>query len=286
MERTLYNGFLAGWGLDGKSFFYENPLKSNSVQRKPWFWCACCPPNIMRLIASLEYYLASHTDQGVQLHQLAQVSVRQPIAGGDFAFEVSTDYPFETSATIAVTEAPEAEVDLAVRVPSWAQGAAVTLNGRSVPSGPDRDGYLHVRRTWRAGDDLVVSFPVRARVVRPDPRIDAVRSCVALERGPLVYCVESTGPGSPSLDGLELPTDAGAYQEHPLDIGGQPVVALRCQAIRRTVAPVAATLPYADVPGPKEVSGSESAEVVAVPYFAWANRGEGDMRVWLPSSDR
>ena len=283
-ERTLYNGFLSGWGLDGKSFFYVNPLKASGGRRKPWFWCACCPPNIMRLVASLEYYLASHTDQGVQLHHLAEVSVRQPVADGVFAFEVSTGYPFETVASIAVTEAPEAEVALAVRVPAWAKGASVVLNDATCPSGHDGSGYINVRRKWRRGDDLVVSFAAPARVVQPDPRIDAVRSCVALERGPLVYCVESTGPDRGALDGLELPTRAGAYKEQRLDIAGHAVVALRCQATRRALVPAA--WPYSDVPGPPEAVVAQSAEVVAIPYFAWANRGEADMRVWLPASGR
>ncbi|MGA3220270.1 MAG: beta-L-arabinofuranosidase domain-containing protein [Acidimicrobiales bacterium] len=234
-ERTLYNGFLSGWGLDGKSFFYVNPLKSSGGRRQPWFWC------------------------------------------------VSTGYPFEAAASIAVTEAPEAEVDLAVRVPSWARDASVVLNDKPGPSGPDGSGYLSVSRKWRAGDNLVFSFPVRARVVRPDPRIDAIRSCVALERGPLVYCVESTGPGRASLDGLELSPRPGALQEQHLDIAGHPVVALRCPVTKRATAP-AATWPYDDGPGPSEVPSPESAEVVAIPYFARANRGEADMRVWLPAS--
>ena len=283
VERTLYNGFLSGWGLDGKSFFYVNPLKSSGGQRKPWFWCACCPPNIMRLIASLEYYLASHTSQGVQLHQLAQVSVRQPVAGGVFALEVDTDYPFDTTASISVTQAPEADVDLALRAPSWARAASVTVNGRPAPSEPDNHGYLHVRRNWRPGDEVVVSFPVQARVVRPDPRIDAVRSCVALERGPLVYCVEAAGSAAPNLDGLELPTDAGAYKEHRMDIGDQQIVALRCQATQRPAAP-AGTLPYREVSEIGATPALGHADVLAIPYFTWANRGESEMRVWLPSS--
>jgi len=285
VERTLYNGFLSGWGLDGKSFFYVNPLKSAGNQRKPWFWCACCPPNIMRLLASLEYYLASHTERGVQLHQIAQVSVRQPIADGLFAFDVSTGYPFETSAAIEVKQAPEVEVDLEVRVPAWADGASVTLNGRPGPSEPDSDGYLHVRRTWRAGDDMVVSFPDRARVMRPDPRIDAIRSCVALERGPLVYCVESEGTKDVALDELVVPIDASAYREQHLDISGEPVVALSGPAKRRTVT-TGAVLPYEDVGAAKELSVREAADVTAVPYFTWANRGEAHMRVWLPASDQ
>lgn len=283
VERTLYNGFLSGWGLDGKSFFYVNPLKSRGSQRKPWFWCACCPPNIMRLIASLEYYFASHTAQGIQLHQFAPMSVRQPIAGGLFALDVDTDYPFDTAVTIAVTQSPELDADLAVRVPSWAGEASVTLNGRPVPAEPESDGYLHVRRRWRAGDELVVGFPARARVLRPDFRIDAIRSCVALERGPLVYCVEATGTGAPSLDGLELPTNTGAYQEQRMDIGDQPVVALRCQASRRLVAP-AGPLPYQDLAEAGDTPTLD-AEVLAIPYFTWANRGGSEMRVWLPSSD-
>ena len=285
IERTLYNGFLSGWGLDGKSFFYVNPLKDTGGERKPWFWCACCPPNIMRLVASLEHYVASHNDRGVQLHQIAQMTLNQPLAGGVFALEVSTGYPFDASATVQIRQAPDIEVDLAVRVPAWAPGASVALNGRPAPSEPDGSGYLHVRRAWRAGDEMALTFPAPVRVTRPDPRIDAVRSCVALERGPLVYCVESTGPECPSLDGLELATAGRAYREQQLDIAGEPVVVFRGQAKKRPAVPVNPALPYHGAGTGERALPAEAAEVSAIPYFAWANRGKAEMRVWLPSSD-
>jgi DUF1680 family protein len=121
--------------------------------------------------------------------------------------------------------------------------------------------------------------------MRPDPRIDAIRSCVALERGPLVYCVESEGTKDVALDELVVPIDASAYREQHLDISGEPVVALSGPAKRRTVT-TGAVLPYEDVGAAKELSVREAADVTAVPYFTWANRGEAHMRVWLPASDQ
>ncbi len=232
IERALYNGFLASWGLDGQNFFYVNPLQSRGgVQRQPWYRCACCPPNLMRLVASLEHYVATRTADGLQLHQFASATIRQQLAGGALGISVSTPYPQQGEVLVRVGEAPATVTDIALRVPSWATNMTVELNGIAQAAEPEADGYLHLRRRWESGDEVSASFPLRPRLVHPDARIDAVRGCVALERGPLVYCFEHLGDGSETLDGVELLESRGPV-ETSAEISGEAVRELRCHARR------------------------------------------------------
>jgi hypothetical protein len=279
IERTLYNGFLASWSLDGQDFFYVNPLQSRGgVARKPWYRCACCPPNLMRLVASLEHYVATRTADGLQLHQFAPATIIQDLAGGTMGISVSTPYPHEGELFVRVDESPPGEAEIAVRVPSWASGVVVSLNGAAQAGDPGHDGYLHLRRRWERGDELSVSFPLRARITRPDPRVDAVRGCVALERGPLVYCFEMVGDGPPSLDGVEI-VEPESPVDRPAVVGAEAVRELRCRGRRLTTQP--GEWPYygSAAPGPGTY---EDVTLSAVPYYAWANRGASQMRVWVP----
>jgi DUF1680 family protein len=282
MERTLYNGVLSGWGVDGRSFFYVNPLQSRGGRaRQPWYYCACCPPNLMRLVASLEHYVASRSGDGVQIHQYVPATIRQRLASGWLGVTVETPYPREGWLLFRVDEAPAGDIEIAVRAPSWAPGIAVDLNGATQSVEPGRDGYLHVHRRWEKGDELAVSFPVRPRVVRPDARIDAVRGCVAVERGPFVYCFESLlGAGEP-LDDVSIPVSPGGFVEQDTEVAGHTVVGLRCPG-RRSLARSRGGWPYHEH---QDDPGNESGEIrlAAVPYYAWSNRGPSQMRVWVPT---
>jgi uncharacterized protein len=294
IERTLYNGFLAGIGFDGTSFFYENPLQVRvPTARHAWYDCACCPPNGMRLLASLEHYFVTTTDQGAQFHQYASCRVQtNPGSEGSLDLAVETDYPNGGTVVFRVDAAPAISREIALRVPSWATHATATLNGRSVGGEPGADGYLRLRREWSGGDELMVEFPLRPRVVRASDDIDGARGCVAFERGPLVYCVEGHDLASehPLQD---ISVRASVPKEEPaLDIGGQQVVALKLQARARSTG--APPWPYFAAGSEAEAKGDVGAsnrgvepgdgdlEVRAIPYFAWANRGATDMRVWVP----
>jgi len=198
MERILYNAFGASVSTDGQRFFYVNPLQRRADhfegddpgRRHEWFSCACCPPNIMRLLASLQHYLATTAGSTLYLHQYAGAELNVPLAGGTLAATVSADLPWSGEVTVRVTAAPEAECGLAVRVPSWSHEPRLRVNGEQAAATRTEDGYLTVTRTWRAGDVLSWTFGITPRWVFPHPRIDAVRGCAAIERGPLVYCLE------------------------------------------------------------------------------------------------
>ncbi|HET6529208.1 MAG TPA: beta-L-arabinofuranosidase domain-containing protein [Actinoplanes sp.] len=274
-ERMLYNGFLAGVSLRGDEYFYVNPLqhrtgahpddnRSPAHGRRGWFDCACCPPNVMRTMASLDSYLATTDDQGLQIHLYAQSTV----SAGDTRVEVETDYPWDTRIRVRIVATPGDEWTLSLRVPAWAAGA-------SVDGSPAEPGsYATVRRAWHPGDVVELDLPMPVRFTAAVPRIDAVRGCVAVERGPLVYAVEG-----PDVDDLSVDTSGGGQAEHRPDLlEGVTVVSLRGDVAGHERAP----WPYPEEPPART---GRTAEVTAVPYFAWANRGITGMRVWLPRKD-
>jgi DUF1680 family protein len=279
IERTLYNGFLAGHSLDGRSFFYANPLQSRGGDaRHAWNPVACCPPNIMRLLASLHHYLATSSDGGIQLHQYATSTIRAvvPVAG-PVELAVETEYPWSGSVTVEVVACGDAEWTLSLRVPAWARQAS--MDEAAVE--PAR--YAEVTRHWKPGDRVELEFDVSPRLTAPNPRIDAVRGCLALERGPVVYCFEAGDlPAGVDLADVALQSEAEPADSGPLaPLGGMPAV---------SVAGVVRDLDgwrqieYVDVRELPSDGAAAPARLLAVPYFAWANRGDGGMRVWVPGS--
>ncbi|NUP41597.1 MAG: glycoside hydrolase family 127 protein [Streptomyces sp.] len=300
VERTLYNGFLSGVSLDGNRWLYVNPLQvredyagphgDQGARRTEWFRCACCPPNVMRLLASLPHYVASGDADGLQLHQYASGSY----AAGGGAVRVGTGYPWEGRIAVVVDEVPgDGDWTLSLRIPHWADEYGATVNGEAV-AGRAEGGWLRLRRRWRPGETVVLELPLHPRLTRPDPRVDAVRGCVAIERGPLVYCLEAPDqPADLRLDRVQLDPGAALHATHrPELLGG--VTAITAGALRSQVRPEG-WWPYADAdggaPGTPGAPGAlgaphapaaEPVRVTAIPYYAWANREAGAMRVWIP----
>ena len=279
-ERTLYNGFLSGLALDGRSFFYVNPLQSRGGHaRHTWDPVACCPPNIMRTLASLHHYLVTSSEHGVQVHQYTPSTIRVARPEGEVELRVATAYPWDGRVEIEVADSPDEEWTLALRIPAWARAA--TVDGRPVDAG----GYAEVRRRWRRGTTVVLDLDVSPRLTVPNPRIDAIRGCLAIERGPVVYCVEQTDlPASAQLADVRIAGDRTPEDAGPVDaLGGAPGI---------DVAGSIASLDgwqdseYRDR---REVEGtspaSQSTPLKAIPYHTWGNRGVGTMRVWLPEAD-
>jgi hypothetical protein len=291
MERTLYNGFLASVGLDGTSFFYVNPLQSREPStRQAWYNCACCPPNIMRLIASFEHYVATRTDEGVQLHQYVSGRIRAMQGSlGALELAVTTGYPFDGSITIRVVAAPRDTQEIALRVPTWTNEARCTLNGRPVAVEPCEKGYLRLRQEWSTGDEIVLELPLRVRAVGAASEIDAVRNCVAFERGPLVYCIEGIDvPKAVNLRTISVDASVPPGEERGFGIATDTVVALRLEG---RAAPSRSGWPYGELSlnssgEAPTAAGTEpeerAVEVRAIPYYSWGNRGATSMRVWIP----
>jgi DUF1680 family protein len=269
MERVLFNGFAAAIATEGDRFFYVNPLQrredhfeeDDPGRRRMWFSCACCPPNIMRLLASLEHYLATTSGDTLYLQQYASAT----IGGAGMRVELTTNYPWSGTVRMRVLAAEPGERGLAFRVPAWSIRTRVSgLPDAPAPS--PHNGYIAIRREWRAGDEVTIEFDMTPRWIYPDRRVDAVRGCVAIERGPLVYCFEQADqPDGTAVDDLELVAGAGLTE--------------RADTLNGVGATVAVT-------APARVAGTEDeapVTAVAIPYFQWDNRDARPMRVWMPA---
>jgi uncharacterized protein len=283
MERILYNGFAGAISADGTRFFYINPLQrrdghaegDDPGRRRQWFSCACCPPNIMRLLASLEHYLATISGDALYVHHLAEGRLAADLPGGALGVEVTTGYPWSGAAELLVREAPPGPVGLAVRIPSWSRAPAFAVNGEPVP--PSADGYLVVRRTWRPGDRLTCDLRVSPRLTYPNRRIDATRGTVAIERGPLVYCFEQADQQS-DLEDLAL--RPGSLRDREVDLtGAGPTITIDVNAALQGAVGLGEP-PYSTTPD--EIVDGARTTATAIPYFRWDNRDGGPMRVWMP----
>lgn len=280
METALYNGILSGLSLDGTAYFYQNPLADRGRHRRqPWFTTACCPPNIARTLLSLPGYVASVSREGLWLHLYAQGRLRAELPGaGTALLRLQTRYPWDGHVQITFESAPPEPFGLLLRVPGWCRGAAIELNGRPAGVAAEPGSYAALHRTWQPGDvvDLMLSMPVRRLLAHP--RVLANQGRVALARGPLVYCVE--GADHPGIDvwDLELPPDAPVRAEQAPDLLGG-VVVLRGEALTVEQAGWEGRL-YAP-PETLPPVQRRTVPLVAVPYYAWANRAPGPMQVWL-----
>ncbi|HLO28473.1 MAG TPA: beta-L-arabinofuranosidase domain-containing protein [Anaerolineales bacterium] len=300
MERLMYNGILSSAGLEGASFFYVNPLmlrngryvrlsanpdqERKSLGRPEWHSVACCPSNIMRLFASLASYFATHDQAGVQIHQYGNTEISVPLDGhAPVALTVETGYPWDGRVKITVAESHDRPWKLSLRVPGWCQNFSLSVNGQA---GYDdlQKGYANLERTWKAGDVIEIEFDMQPFLVAGDPRVDSVRDCLALQRGPIVYCLEEhdqeqgtnlldveidpaegwTGHWQGDLLGGLMTLEGVGYQR---DRDGWPE-----QGLYRPLNPNNA-----------DQSSHRKVKSTAIPYYAWGNRGLKSMRVWIPS---
>lgn len=315
VERTLFNAVLSGVSLDGERWLYVNPLQvrdgylatdgDHGARRVPWFRCACCPPNVMRLLASLPHYFASTDDSGLQLHQYATGRYGGHIDAGTVSVQVETDYPWSGTVCVTVGESPDGEWTLSLRLPGWCGAFRLAVAGEPAQSlAVPEDGWLRIRRAWSPGDAVRLDLELAPRLTVADPRVDTTRGCVAIERGPLVYCVEGVDHPGGGLDDLVVDTTTGLGERHdPAFLGG--VTVLHGAARRRGTgkasgdAGAGSWWPYRGLDGADGAdrsangsgngvgngvgSGGEPFKLIAIPYFAWANREDGPMRVWLPT---
>jgi DUF1680 family protein len=285
MERALYNGVLSGVSLDGTRFFYGNRLEiyppatagaheSVADRRREWFGCCCCPPNLARLIASIGRYGYSTAPGALYVHLYASGEAVAEVDGKPVAVEMATDYPWDEKVTLTLRPGAEPRrFALALRIPGWCRKAQVRVNGDRISTFQRRRGYAWLAREWRKGDtvELRLAMPVERIEAHPGVRMDC--GFVALQRGPVVYCLEEVDNG-PGLADLTIPAAARLGDEYrPRLLGGCSVV--RGYAVRRSQAGWSNALYRADR------SKREEVEFTAVPYCLWGNRRPGEMRVWI-----
>lgn len=283
LELTLYNGVLAGLSLDGQFYFYQNPLADDGTHRRePWFGCACCPPNIARLLASLPgyFYSASHEDVWVHLYAESAAQIALP-DGQAVGLRQETRYPWDGNIALRVDGA--GEFSLRLRIPAWCEvGAALEVNGQSFAGATLPGSYAEIRRDWQPGDTVRLHLPLPPRRVECHPYAVENVGRVALMRGPLLYCVEEADHPGVDLRDLVLPASSGLSAEFMPDLLGG-VIALRGEAeAAPPTSDWSGRLYRTAIPRPERPSARRIA-LTAIPYYAWANREPGRMQVWIRS---
>jgi DUF1680 family protein len=293
IERTLFNVVATSPSLDGTAFYYTNTLhqrragvparsdaaspRAASSLRAPWFEVSCCPPNVARTLASLAGYVATIDDEGVQLHQYVSATVQPTLADGQvISLVVETDYPRDGLIRVHVGADATRPWTLTLRIPPWAEGASVVVRPVHGPATtePALAGSFEVRRAFSAGDVVELRLPMTPRLSAADPRIDAVRGCLAVEHGPLVLCLESVDLITATDGGVHDVADVRLDPTTPPRLDGNTVVA-RLRPQRYSTEP----WPY---DGVRPDAGSSPIDVPLIPYHQWAERGPSTMRVWLP----
>ena len=269
MERCLYNNPLSGISLDGTRFFYVNPLGSKGKHhRVDWFGCACCPPNIARLLPSVGGYMYATTGNALYVNLYAQSRSALSLADNKISIAQDTRYPWDGAIKLTVTPEKPANFALNLRIPGWCKAATLKINGQAIASRQNPNGYASISRDWKAGDTIDLDLPMPVERVYADPNVKADVGRVCLQRGPIVYCLEGADNDS-HVRNLSLPKDSKLTAEFRPDLLNG-VTVLKGSAIPRvngnaTPAPV---------------------QFTAVPYYAWDNREPGQMVVWIPEDPK
>ncbi len=275
LERALYNGVISGVSLDGKKFFYENRLATTGDHhRQAWFGCACCPPNIARLLASLGGYLYAHTDHELYVNIYAQSKGEIKLDGHTVTIEQKTKYPWNGDVALTLSGAPSKKFALLLRIPSWCHDWSVTGDGDAKTIKAKMvNGYLRIEREWKKSETIRLRFEMPVEQIRANPRIRQDIGKIALQRGPIVYCVEETDLGAP-VHQLLVRGETPLKSSYKADLlGGVCVVTGKGKLLEDKDW-------GRDIYRP-EAPKTKPVTFTAVPYFAWDNRKPGSMAVWL-----
>jgi DUF1680 family protein len=289
LERTLYNSLLSGVSLSGDRFFYPNVLESfGQHQRSAWFGCACCPPNIARLLPSLPGYIYAKTEKDIYVNLFIDNTAAFAFGGQDIEIIQKTDYPWKGLVEITINPVEKKKFAMKVRIPGWARNEVLPGNLYSFNDGlspkpvikvndkavhPEiKKGFASISRTWQKGDKITIELPMDVRKIVADSRVAADKGKIAIERGPLMYCAE--WPYSQDGRILNLVFDEKALFT-PVFID---TLLNGIEAVKTTARPAKYNLK-------KEVEKGDLQDITLIPYYAWNNKGPGEMAVWLPVSD-
>lgn len=275
LERTLYNGLISGIGSDGCHFFYPNPLESDgSFERAGWFDCSCCPVNVARFMPSLKQYVWSLSDEGVNMNLFISSQARLSTIGGEVVIKQVTDYPWSGNVTVSVDPDNDGSLfSLGIRIPEWTGKAPFTgglysyatraeksirisVNGKRIPL-KTVNGFVFIEREWNRGDVVDITLPMEPRFIVARDEVEADRGRVAVGVGPVVYCLEQADNG-PVRELTVNPETGLEYAFEPDLPGGTGTVTFTAKT-----------------------PAGEEIKVKAIPYYSWANRGRGEMTVWI-----
>jgi DUF1680 family protein len=284
MEKTLFNGIISGMSLDGKAFFYVNPLEAFpeaslkdrrmrhvKIRRQKWFACACCPPNIARMIASLGNYVHSVRKDALYTHLYIGGEAKLNLGGAEISVKIETQYPWEGKINISFQMNRKAKFKYGLRIPGWCDKYSLRLNNAEVPCQVE-DGYAIIDREWSGGDTLSLVFDMPVKFLRSNPRVRENTGKVAVMRGPVVYCAEEEDNGA-ELFRLRAGNPGDITITHKNDLL-EGVTAISFTGKREK--DWAEDTLYNDCE-----TSLEDKKIVLIPYYAWANRNEGEMTVWM-----
>jgi len=291
LERSLYNGLISGVSLSGDLFFYPNPLESDgkfkfnqgALTRKPWFDCACCPGNLARFLPSIPGYIYANKGNILYVNLFVSSSAKIKMANNKVTIKQESNYPWEGDINITVDPERSEKFAIYVRIPGWAQNQPVPsdlyrykikseekvslkVNGNSVNLNMDK-GFASILRKWKKGDKIELCLPMPIRRVLCNEKVEENREKVALERGPIVYCVEEVDNGK-NVRKLVIPDNVALRSEYRKDLVGGVVI-------------IHGIIPGMNLSKEGKSEAKNKKKFVAIPYYAWGYRGEGQMAVWL-----
>jgi len=287
LELSLYNSILASISLDGKKFFYTNPLRRVknlpfelrwSRKREPYISCFCCPPNIVRTIAEVSAYTYNMSDEGVWVNLYGSNILDTHLPDGTLVkLRQQTDYPWEGLIRITVENMPQREFSLFLRIPGWAENSRVTVNDKPIGRDLKPEQYFEIKRTWSAGDRIELVLPMSVQLLEAHPIVEETRNQAAVRRGPIVYCLESTDlPNDVAIENVTISPSAKFQSRYAANLlGGITVLEGKARVFNseawgkklyRKISPQK----------PREI------DVRLIPYYAWDNRGDSEMTVWIP----
>lgn len=290
IELVMFNSGLSGIGQSGKDYFYSNPLRmvnhardyhshenaTETPHREPYLSCFCCPPNLVRMIANLSNWAYSLTENGLAINLYGGSRLESKLNdGSEIVLEQKTLYPWEGTVHLTLEKCREESFDIHFRIPDWADGATLTVNGEPWQEEPKPGHYLTIGREWKSGDKIFINFPLEVALVEGHPRIEEVRNHLALKRGPIVYCLESPDlPEGTSILDVYLDGANPWKPEFEPELLGGICTLMGTLLLRKNNQ----TTLYGKVTQPE----FEAIESRLVPYYAWSNRGQSEMSVFLP----
>ena len=288
VETALYNSVLSGISLDGKRFFYTNPLRISedfpytlrwSKERETYIKrCNCCPPNTVRTLSEVQNYIYSISKNAVFFNLYAGSNLNTTLEGTKDQIKLSqtTDYPWDGNVKIIIENAPEKVLSFFLRIPEWCQNAKLKVNGKEIPTINKANTYSEIKLIWKKGDVLELAMDMPGVLLESNPLVEETRNQTCVKRGPIVYCLESTDiEGGKKMDDVMIPADIKLTPKK-VQIAGFPMMALEGTACLATEDSWKNTL-YRPI-----VSVNKAVNIRLIPYYAWGNRGKMDMTVWMP----
>ncbi|MBA4105932.1 MAG: ATP-binding protein [Pirellula sp.] len=287
IELSLYNAILAGMSLDGVDFFYVNPLRNIEPQptalrwartRVPFVTSFCCPPNVLRTLAEVSGMAYSRAGDELWVNLYGGNRLSTELNGSRLTITQTTDYPWEGRIEFAVDECSDQPFALKFRIPGWCDGATLSVNDEAVAGKLASGSYAELRRAWKVGDRVTLNLPMPPRLIEANPQVEETRNQLAVQRGPIVYCLESPDlPAGVRVDEVALAADATLRPVfEPRLLGG--VTVIDADARTRPAGDWSGRL-YRPLDG---AAKGKAIDVRLVPYYAWANRGASEMTVWMP----